>query len=67
MEPTKIISEIDKLIAYAEYEYNLNQEAFDGINDPYAEGKYLGAKEAYADMAYWLTKLKTTIVESKNG
>lgn len=67
MEQEKIISEIDKLIAYAEHEFNINQEAFDGINDPYAEGKYLGAKEAYADMAYWLTKLKTTITECNNG
>lgn len=61
MELDNIVSEIDKIIAYAEHEFNINQEAFDGINDPYAEGKYLGAKEAYSDMLYRLENMKATI------
>ena len=54
MEDNKIIMELDKLIAYCKKEFDLNEDLYQGINCPYDEGKYLGAKQAYADVAYKL-------------
>ena len=65
MENNQIVIELDKLIAYCKKEFDSNNEAYEGINCPYDEGKYLGAKEAYADIAYKLMLMKKEIMEEK--
>ena len=65
MEQEKILNEINEIIAYCKHEFDINQEAFEGINDPYADGRYYGAKEAYADVAYKLMQLRNKISEGQ--
>ena len=65
MEQEKILNEINAIIDYCKREFDINQEAFEGINDPYAEGKYYGAKEAYADVAYKLMQLRNKMSEGQ--
>ena len=65
MEQEKILNEINKLIDYCKHEFDINQEAFEGVNDPYADGRYYGAKEAYADVAYKLMQLRNKMSEEK--
>ena len=63
MEQEKILNEINELIDYCKHEFDINQDAFEGVNDPYADGRYYGAKEAYADVAYKLMQLRNKISE----
>ena len=63
MEQEKIINEINAIIDYCKHEFDINQEAFEGVNDPYSDGRYYGAKEAYADVAYRLMQLRNKISE----
>ena len=63
MEQEKILNEINAIINYCKHEFDINQEAFDGVNDPYADGRYYGAKEAYADVAYKLMQLRNKLQE----
>lgn len=65
MEYNQFIIELDKLIDYCKKEFDSNEEAYQGINCPYDEGKHLGAKEAYADIAYKLMLKKKEIMEEK--
>ncbi len=65
MEQEKIFNEINAIIDYCKHEFDINQEAFDGVNDPYADGRYYGAKEAYADVAYKLMQLRNKISEGQ--
>ena len=65
MEQEKILNEINAIINYCKHEFDINQEAFDGVNDPYADGRYYGAKEAYADVAYKLMQLRNKISEGQ--
>lgn len=65
MEQEKILNEINTIIDYCKHEFDINQEAFDGVNDPYADGRYYGAKEAYADVAYKLMQLRNKISEER--
>ena len=65
MEQEKILNEINAIIDYCKHEFDINQEAFDGVNDPYADGRYYGAKEAYADVAYKLMQLRNKISEGR--
>jgi hypothetical protein len=65
MENEKVIIELDKLIAYCKKEFDENNELFEGINCPYDEGKYFGAKHAYADVAYKLMMMKKDLMEEK--
>lgn len=65
MEQEKILNEINAIIDYCKHEFDMNQEAFDGVNDPYADGRYYGAKEAYADVAYKLMQLRNKISEGQ--
>lgn len=65
MEQEKILNEINAIINYCKHEFDINQEAFDGVNDPYADGRYYGAKEAYADVAYKLLQLRNKIAEGQ--
>ena len=65
MEQEKILNEINAIIDYCKHEFDINQEAFDGVNDPYADGRYYGAKEAYADVAYKLMQLRNKISEGQ--
>lgn len=65
MEQEKFLNEINTIIDYCKHEFDINQEAFEGINDPYAEGKYYGAKEAYSDVAYKLMQLRNKISEGQ--
>ena len=63
MEQEKILIEIDKIISHCKHEFDIYQELYDGVNDPYNDGKYCGAKEAYADVAYKLMQLRDSIKE----
>lgn len=63
MEQEKILNEINAIIDYCKHEFDINQEAFEGVNDPYADGRYYGAKEAYADVAYKLIQLRNKLQE----
>ena len=65
MEQEKILNEINTIIDYCKHEFDINQESFDGVNDPYADGRYYGAKEAYADVAYKLMQLRNKISEGQ--
>ena len=65
MEQDKILNEINTIIDYCKHEFDINQEAFDGANDPYSDGRYYGAKEAYADVAYKLMQLRNKISEGQ--
>lgn len=65
MEQEKILNEINAIINYCKHEFDINQEAFDGVNDPCADGRYYGAKEAYADVAYKLMQLRNKIAEGQ--
>ena len=65
MENEKVINELDKLIVYCKHEFDMNQEAFNGINDPYADGRYYGAKETYSDMLYKLQQMRDKIIKEE--
>ena len=65
MEQEKILNEINAIINYCKHEFDITQEALDGVNDPYADGRYYGAKEAYADVAYKLMQLRNKISEGQ--
>lgn len=65
MEQEKILNEINELIDYCKHEFDINQDAFEGVNDPYADGRYYGAKEAYADVAYKLMQLRNKMSEEQ--
>lgn len=65
MENKKILTEIENLIAYCKQEFDINQEAFNGINDPYADGRYYGAKEAYSDMLYKIQMVRDKIIKEE--
>ena len=65
MEQEKILNELDKLIAYCKKEFDENNELFEGLNCPYDEGKYLGAKQAYADVAYKLMQLRNRLSDGQ--
>ena len=65
MEQEKILNEINAIIDYCKHEFDINQEAFEGVNDPYFDGRYYGAKEAYSDVAYKLMQLRNKILEEQ--
>lgn len=65
MEQEKILNEINAIIDYCKHEFDINQDAFEGVNDSYSDGRYYGAKEAYSDVAYKLMQLRNKISEGQ--
>jgi hypothetical protein len=61
MEQENILMEFDKLISHCKHEFDIYQELYDGVNDPYSDGRYYGAKEAYSDMLYKLQNVREKI------